>query len=554
MKPIAIQNVTVEGDLRGRILKNFSRLHDPIYRAGRAGLPPYCCVGWPGDWEGRAMLALIHGEESLHTKAAYLEELIQWIYRLMNDEGYRSEEGDKLNLEDINEQMHSAQNWLMRAFMAYYRLTGERRYLEDVKRILRALYLPITPHLCHYPRTAEDRAVASDKAVIGHTAGHFREWRLSSDTGCIFMCFDALGEAWQLIDEEPLHSEIGELIDALLIEFRHMDYVAAGLQTHASLTCMRGLMRVYRVKRDPELLSVIENYFEDFVTYGMTVHYANINTFGGAGHTEPCGIVDSYMLACQLWEETGNLWYLEMSHKIWWSALMRAQRFNGGFGCEWTGCDGILRVFDCYYEAHWCCTMRGAEGLGYPVRHALYEDDGALTLPFYFDFTATLRGGERVTVRSGYPDKGFVRFAVKEGDGRGTVLRLYRPVWMLNPTVTRNGKKVAVAEKNGFLEAPLSLAAGEVLELTFDQALRALPCTRYWHENEGRCTIEYGPLVLGCDPSYDGEVDVATLTPDGKGRFFAPDGTVFEPFHHDNELEKDACMALSRRILFKIKH
>ena len=60
--------------------------------------------------------------------------------------------------------------------------------------------------------------------------------------------------------------------------------------------------------------------------------------------------------------------------------------------------------------------------------------------------------------------------------------------------------------------------------------------------------------MLGCDPSYDGEVDVATLTPDGKGRFFAPDGTVFEPFHHDNELEKDACMALSRRILFKIKH
>ena len=170
MKPIAMQNVTVEGDLRGRILKNFSRLHDPIYRAGRAGLPPYCCVGWPGDWEGRAMLALIHGEESLHTKAAYLEELIQWIYRLMNDEGYRSEEGDKLNLEDINEQMHSAQNWLMRAFMAYYRLTGERRYLEDVKRILRALYLPITPHLCHYPRTAEDRAVASDKAVIGHSS------------------------------------------------------------------------------------------------------------------------------------------------------------------------------------------------------------------------------------------------------------------------------------------------------------------------------------------------------------------------------------------------
>ena len=101
MRPIDIKNVTVEGDLRGRILKNFSRLHDPNYRAGRAGLKPCCCTGWPGDWEGRSMLALIHGTEALHTQAAYLEELVEWIYSLMNDEGYRSEEGDKLNLSDI---------------------------------------------------------------------------------------------------------------------------------------------------------------------------------------------------------------------------------------------------------------------------------------------------------------------------------------------------------------------------------------------------------------------------------------------------------------------
>lgn len=553
MKPIDIRNVTVEGDLRGRLIKNFSRLHDPIFRAGMAGLSPCCSVGWPGDWEGRAMLALIHGEEALHTKAAYLPELIEWIYSLMNDEGYRSEPNDKLNLEDINEQMHSAQNWLMRAFMAYYRQTGDSKYLDDVKTILRNLYLPIKEHLPNYPRTANDRVVASDKAAIGHTTGHFREWRLSSDTGCIFMCFDALGEAWQLIDEEPLHTEIGELIDALLNEFRHMDYVAAELQTHASLTCMRGLMRVYRVKREKELLDIIEKYFDDFIKHGMTIHYANINNFGGAGHTEPCGIVDSYMLACQLWEETGKLSYLEMSHKIWWSALMRAQRFNGGFGCEWTGRDGFLRAHERIYEAFWCCTMRGAEGLAYPVHHALYEGEGTLTLPFYFDFTANLTDGETVSVQSDYPDKGTVCFTVKKGNGRKTILRFFRPQWMLDPAITINGAPAAFTEKEGFLEVALSLKAGTVCELTFEQALRVLPCTRFWHENEGRYTLEFGPLVLGCDPEFDGELDVNTLKPDGKGCFVSPDGTVFEPFHHDNLLEKEDCMAKNRRVLFKVK-
>ena len=65
--------------------------------------------------------------------------------------------------------------------------------------------------------------------------------------------------------------------------------------------------------------------------------------------------------------------------------------------------------------------------------------------------------------------------------------------------------------------------------------------------------MEYGPLVLGCDPDFDGEVDTDALTPDGKGGFVAPDGTVFEPFHHDNLLEKEACMAKNRRVLFKVK-
>ena len=117
MKYTDIRNVKTEGELRCRVIKNFSRLHDRIYRPGVAEVGECRCAGWPGDWEGRAMLALVLDEETLRTDSAFLKELIDWIYSLFNDEGYRSEEGDRLNLSDINEQMHSAQNWLMRAFM-----------------------------------------------------------------------------------------------------------------------------------------------------------------------------------------------------------------------------------------------------------------------------------------------------------------------------------------------------------------------------------------------------------------------------------------------------
>ena len=37
MKYVDVKNVTVRGDLRARLIKNFSRLHDKIYRSGTAG-------------------------------------------------------------------------------------------------------------------------------------------------------------------------------------------------------------------------------------------------------------------------------------------------------------------------------------------------------------------------------------------------------------------------------------------------------------------------------------------------------------------------------------
>ena len=553
MKYTDIRNVKTEGELRCRVIKNFSRLHDRIYRPGAAGVGECRCAGWPGDWEGRAMLALVLDEETLRTDSAFLKELIDWIYSLFNDEGYRSEEGDRLNLSDINEQMHSAQNWLMRAFMEYCRITGEEKYLDTVKGIIRKLYLPILPHLKNYPCSAADRETASDRAVIGHTAGSFREWRLSSDTGCIFMCFDALGQAWEMITEEPLHTQIGQLISALLDGFRRMDYVNAGLQTHATLTCMRGVMRIYGITGDRSLLDLAEKFFSDFVNYGMTVHYANINNFLGAGHTEPCGIVDSFMLANQLFDATGKRGYLDMANSIWHNALMRAQRENGGFGCDMTGRDGILGVFGDFYEAYWCCTMRGAEGLGYPARHALACGENTITLPFYFDFTATPDAGTEVRVRTGYPHSGDVSFEVLRGGGETVKLRICLPEWATDPLLTVNGKAVTPENDGCFVCTCIKMNAGTRVGLAFPLPLRAVPCRRFWHENEGRCTLEYGTLVLGTDADFDGEISLSDLVPDGQGGFDAY-GMKFTPFDADYLLSRDEIMKKKQRILFRVKN
>ncbi len=57
--------ITVEGELRERTERNFLRMQDEPFRAGKAGVGECRSPGWPGGWEGRARLANVLDGETL---------------------------------------------------------------------------------------------------------------------------------------------------------------------------------------------------------------------------------------------------------------------------------------------------------------------------------------------------------------------------------------------------------------------------------------------------------------------------------------------------------
>lgn len=99
----------------------------------------------------------------------------------------------------------------------------------------------------------------------------------------------------------------------------------------------------------------------------MTANYANYNWFGRPYWTEPCAIVDSYMASMALFRLTQQSEYAVLANRIYYNALLASQRPNGGFGCDL--CSGteqsgrFVQANTDVYEAWWCCSMRGAEGL-----------------------------------------------------------------------------------------------------------------------------------------------------------------------------------------------
>ena len=96
----------------------------------------------------------------------------------------------------------------------------------------------------------------------------------------------------------------------------------------------------------------------------MTLTYENFNWFGRQDTwTEPCAVVDSFILATKLYRLTNDEEYRTLARRIWFNGLQFCQRENGGAGpntCV-TNEQRILKIRS--YEAPFCCSMRYAEGL-----------------------------------------------------------------------------------------------------------------------------------------------------------------------------------------------
>lgn len=544
MLPFSEKNVYLAGEPYARALKNYSRLHDAYYRPGIIGREPFAASkDWPGDWEGRTILALSLHAGTLHTCPAFLDKIVDDIMSICNEDGYR---GPKVDYDAINEQLYPSHSWLMRGLIEYYKLTRRNDILDWINRILDHLFLPLLPHLDHYPVSKSDREACTDGEAIGAVQGTFKQWRLSSDIGCIFIPLDGLTAAYELTHR----SDLLPLINKTILLFRSTDCVENKLQTHASLTFMRGVMRMWRLTGDASLLEMAKKIFADYKRYGMTPFWANLNWFMRFSWTEPCAVIDSYMLAHQLWEATGESCYLNDSQMILYNGMYRGQRPNGGFGCDCTGENDVLEIRKQTYEAYWCCTMRGGEGLGYLARTAVYKDGNTLLFPVFADMKIDA-GFAEIYESSAYPYSGKVTFRIEEGDGSRRTIKLFAPVRGNNFRVCINGMTTEYVYADGFISFETSMLPNTEILYTFDLTLHTEPVTGVLYTGRNRCSLLYGTLLLATDKPHSEKPDLASVERTGEREWRA--GSIIlkpisEAYLMENEALKAACLGLCFRI------
>ena len=487
MRFFPVGRLSAKGELLARMLRNLSRIDGGReYLPGRIGIAPYMSAGWDGDWEGRTILALSLHAQALGIEPAYLEGIVDWVRSLCGEKGYRGEPFDPAR---INEQQLASHSWLMRGLIEYHRLTADSRIPEWLERIFSALFLPVREHLANYPGSARERPGFDLGQPAGTLAGSCREWLLSSDTGCLFIAIDGLTALYE-------HTGLADALamaEDLIRLFVRQDWAGTPMQTHACLTGMRGVMRAYALTKDPGYLDAARSFFETYKRQGMSEYFANFDWFRTPSWSEPCGVIDSYMLALQLWKETRSSAYLDDAMHIWYNGVLRGQRPNGGFGCDSCAEDGLIRATD-IYEAYWCCTMRGAEGLGTPLRWSVLEENGTLVFPLYTDADMDV-GSALLRERTGLPDEGSVTIRVERGELHGEAA-LFIPGFASGVSVEADGRPAAFRLENGFARFRADLRAGGTAVLRFGLPVRMVPTAGEIHDGKGLFTIRRGPCVL----------------------------------------------------------
>lgn len=332
------------------IEKHFRRLHEPPYDYEHVfqGNP-----GWPGDREGRALLAFLCHYRISGRKIPCME-------RMFNDlPGHTNKYmffGDVQADGTANEQQLSGHNWYLRALIGYYKVFHDPSALDILKSTFERLYLPALPLYDDYPLDRDSEGGGVD----GHISSSGHGWALSSDVGCAFMCVDGVARYYELTKDERARAFLKRVIEIFL----DADMVARGFQTHTSLTCMRGILSFYETTGEEKYLHAVLREFDRYIKHGMTMTYENFNWFGREDTwTEPCAVVDSLLLAVRLYRLTNDDKYRVLARRIWVNGLQFCQRDNGGAGTNKcvTAIQPILRISG--YEAHQCCTMRYAEAL-----------------------------------------------------------------------------------------------------------------------------------------------------------------------------------------------
>jgi len=323
-----------------------------------------------------------------------------------------------------------------------YRFTGEPRYLDFCKYILRSWEQPNGPHIVS--RLLELKRV--DKV------GNAKAYEMLS-------CLNGLLEYYRTVGGDR------RLLDACLNAWQ--DIVDKRLYLTGAAS--------YR-----------EHFHDDH-------DLPNINNVG-----ETCVTVTWLQFNAQLLRLTGEARFAEQLERVVLNQLLGAQRPDCAAWGYYVQMEGT-KPYSATLDGH-CCLSSGPRGVALVPTFAVTTDTDGAVINLYDAGAAwlTLRDGTplTLTIETRYPADGRIRITVEPAAPRQFPVKLRLPTWSRDTSITPPaGKRTG---QDGYAVLRRTWKPGDVIELKLNVEPRVVVGD---HLNLGKAAVLYGPLVLAADES-----------------------------------------------------
>jgi hypothetical protein len=517
MKPICPEYLKMYGELSMRANLNFTRLETEKYWPET--IFEMDQHAWPADWEGRTMLALTMHAQVTKREPAFLDAILEKLPERLNEKGYI---GPVYDDGVTHEQAMAGHSWMIRALVEYFNWKKQsdpaqaQTALTVLQSIIKGLYIPQTENYANYPVVEPDR-YDDPRWILSHKQSKTKTHTGTSDCGCAFIAIDGATAAYELLKDEALKP----LIENMIASYASLPREELHVQTHATLSGIRGILRYYRITGEQNCLELAVKTFDLYKTKAWTDHYANYNWFGLPRWTEPCAVIDSFIISQELWEATGEEGYLRDAHHIFYNAIAHAERANGAFGTDLcvgakvkppkeTGgtdsyeCDqAILFAKALTYEVFWCCNMRGGDGLSRAAMYSFYTEDSTVTVPWFHTCTAELKldnGTLKLHEKADYPFSGNVVFQCLENTAGAVTLKFFAPGAWSSAAASRvlvNGTELQTTYSNGFVSITVDLKAGDSVSFETEIKLCTFDSHQCVNNSKDHFSFRHGPMMLG---------------------------------------------------------
>jgi DUF1680 family protein len=304
----------------------------------------------------------------------------------------------------------------------------------------------------------------------------------------------------------------GPKIVSRLLELKRVDKVGNG-KAYEMLSCINGILEMYRTTGDPKLLEACRNAWQDIVdkrlyitggaSYGEIFHddfdLPNVNNVG-----ETCVTTTWLQFNAQLLRLTGEARFAEQLERVVLNQLFGAQKPDGSAWGYYVEMEG-KKPYRGSIDGH-CCLSSGPRGVALIPTFASSVDADGVVVNLYDAGTAklTLRDGKPVTltIETIYPSDGRIVITVDPGSAGPFCVKARIPAWCRESTVKVNGQPVDVRTgDDGYAAIKRTWAKSDKVELNFKLEPRVIVGD---HKNAGKVAAMYGPLVLAADEALLG--------------------------------------------------